>query len=285
MMWQPTGRMKKMSEFEKENNSWGKLRIARDESRFPGRTIITEIFDSFFELHGDRLYGDDEAIIGGLAFLNDVPVTALIQNKGIDKKERCAARHGMPLPEGYRKSLRLMKQAEKFERPIICFVNTPGAYPGIEAEKRGQAEAIAKNICEMSNLKVPILTVIIGEGGSGGALALAVANKIFIMENSIFSVVSPEACASILWKDSKQVPQAAQNLRITSSDLLDLGIVDKIIVEKGSLQEVYKRIKKTLYNSLIEYRKMTTEEIVVERKTKYREIGRIQEENYECRRS
>ncbi|HBF5120997.1 TPA: acetyl-CoA carboxylase carboxyl transferase subunit alpha [Clostridioides difficile] len=274
-----------MSEIEKDNSSWEKLNIAREEFRYPGRTIIKEVFDYFIEFHGDRLYGDDKSIIAGLAQLNNIPVTVIVQNKGIENEERKASRYGMTLPEGYRKSLRLMKQADKFNRPIICFVNTPGAYPGVEAEKRGQAEAIAKNICEMSNLKVPIFTVIVGEGGSGGALALAVANRIFIMENSVFSVVSPEACASILWRDSKQAPQAAQYLRITSGDLLDLGIIDKIIVEKGTQKEVYQRIKKTLHNFLVEYAKMTMDEIVTERKMKYREIGKAKEDNYECRRS
>ncbi len=266
-----------MNEIERDSSAWKKLRIARDEMRYPSKIIIGEIFSSFLELHGDRLFGDDKAVLGGLALLDEIPVTVIAQNKGIGNIEREETRCGMALPEGYRKALRLMKQANKYGRTIICFINTPGAYPGIEAETRGQAEAIAKNICEMSSMRVPIISIIIGEGGSGGALALAVANKIFMLENSIFSVVSPEACASILWRDARQVPQAAQYLKITSSELLDLGIIDEIVVENGTLKDVCRRVKKLLNDSIKKYDTMTESQIIDERKQKYRDIGKGRE--------
>lgn len=266
-----------MDGVETDINGWKNLRIARDGMRYPSREIIKEIFNSFLELHGDRLFGDDKAIIGGLALLGDIPVTVIAQNKGIGNIEKQETRSGMALPEGYRKALRLMKQANKFGRTIICFINTPGAYPGIEAETRGQAEAIAKNISEMSSMRVPIISIIFGEGGSGGALALAVANKIYMLENSIFSVVSPEACASILWRDAKQVPKAAQYLKITSSELLNLGIIDDIVVENGTFKDVCVRVKELLKYTIKTHSTMTETQIIHERKQKYREIGKSKE--------
>jgi acetyl-CoA carboxylase carboxyl transferase alpha subunit len=214
-----------------DSNAWNHVQTARMEKRPTATDYIGAIFKQFYELHGDRLYGDDNSIIGGIALFGNTPVTVIAQEKGKNLKDRQRCNFGMPYPEGYRKALRLMKQAEKFGRPIICIVDTPGAYPGIGAEERGQGEAIAKNLAEMSALKVPILSIVIGEGGSGGALALAVANEVWMMENSIYSILSPEGFASILWKDSKRADEAAQVMKITSEDLLELGIIEKIIPE------------------------------------------------------
>ena len=183
------------------------------------------------ELHGDRYYGDDGAVIGGIATFHGMPVTVIGQQKGKTTKENLKYNFGMPSPEGYRKALRLMKQAEAFGRPVICFVDTPGAFCGIEAEERGQGEAIARNLFEMADLKVPVLSIVIGEGGSGGALAVAVANQVWMMENAVYSVLSPEGFASILWKDSKKAAQAAEVMKMTAKDLLELRVVDQVIPE------------------------------------------------------
>ena len=212
-------------------SAWDRVMIARSAERPTSLDYIGTIFDRFVELHGDRYFGDDGAIVGGVASIDGRYVTVIGQQKGRTTKENIKRNFGMPSPEGYRKALRLMKQAEKFHRPIICFVDTPGAFCGLEAEERGQGEAIARNLFEMSSLKVPVLSIFIGEGGSGGALAMAVANEVWIMENSMYSILSPEGFASILWKDSKRAAEAADVMKITAVDLKELGLIEKIIRE------------------------------------------------------
>lgn len=209
------------------------VKTARSGQRPTGIDMINGCFTDFIELHGDRYFSDDRAIIGGLALLYDIPVTVIAIEKGHTLKERTEHGFGAPQPEGYRKALRLMRQAEKFKRPVICFVDTSGAYCGIDAEERGQGSAIAANLYEMIGLKVPIISVFIGEGGSGGALALAVADKVWMLENAVYSVISPEGCASIIWKDIKKAETAAEYLKMTAYDALELGVADEIISENG----------------------------------------------------
>ncbi|MFW6679414.1 acetyl-CoA carboxylase carboxyl transferase subunit alpha [Lacrimispora sp. AGF001] len=265
-----------MSQLKDSDNSvWEKVIAVRSETRFGCMDLVNLLFDSFFELHGDRCYGDDRAVRGGLAYLDRRPVTVIMQCKGDSYKNRKECNFGMPLPEGYRKALRLMKQAEKYARPIITLVDTPGAYPGMEAEERGQSEAIARNLYEMSLLKVPVITVITGEGGSGGALALAVANRIIMLENAIFSVVSPEGCASILWKDKRYAFQAAKDLKITARDLYGLQIIDYIIEETEEMTQLADRIKTVILKVLTELEFKSGEEICNDRLMKYRNIGEI----------
>lgn len=218
-----------------KKSAWEHVLLARSKERPTGKDYIPWLFDHFLELHGDRLFGDDSALIGGIAYFDGKPVTVIIQEKGNGTKENIAYNFGMVSPEGYRKSLRLMKQAEKFGRPVICLVDTPGAFCGLEAEERGQGEAIARNLFELSGLKVPILSIVIGEGGSGGALALAVGDEVWMMENSIYSILSPEGFATILWKDSTKAKEAAEVMKLTASDLKDLGMIEQIIPEKEPL--------------------------------------------------
>ena len=210
---------------------WDKVQLARKQERPNAQYYIEQIFTDFIELHGDRSYADDRAIIGGIGRLNNIPVTIIAQNKGMNTKENITNNFGMAHPEGYRKSLRLMKQAEKFQRPVICLIDTPGAYCGLGAEERGQGEAIARNLLEMSRLKTPIISGVIGEGGSGGALALGVADRIFMQEHTIYSILSPEGFASILWKDSQRAEEAAGVMKITAQDLYKFNMIDKIIAE------------------------------------------------------
>ena len=212
--------------------AYERVKIARGNKRPTGLDYIENIFTDFFELHGDRRYGDDAAIVGGVAYLNNKPVTAIAIEKGHNAKERIRRSFGAPNPEGYRKALRLMKQAEKFHRPVVCFVDTSGAYCGIGAEERGQGQAIAENLMEMMTLKVPVISILIGEGGSGGALAIAVADRVWMLENAVYSVISPEGCASILWKDASKAEEAADQLKLTAHDALCNGIIEDIIVEK-----------------------------------------------------
>lgn len=207
------------------------VKKARSSGRFTGIDFIKGIFNHFFELHGDRRFADDSAIIGGVAYLNDMPVTVIAIEKGHNARERMQRLFGAPNPEGYRKALRLMKQAEKFHRPVICFVDTSGAYCGIGAEERGQGLAIAENLCEMMTLNTPVISILIGEGGSGGALALSVADRVYMLENAVYSVISPEGCASILWKDSTKAAEAADSLKLTAPDALELGVIEDIISE------------------------------------------------------
>ena len=209
------------------------LKEARDQGRLTALDFAKEIFDDFIELHGDRNFRDDGAVIGGIGRLNGQAVTVVGIQKGKNLQDNLNRNFGQPHPEGYRKALRLMKQAEKFGRPVVTFINTAGAYPGVGAEERGQGEAIARNLMEMSDLKVPIIAIIIGEGGSGGALALAVADKVWMLENTIYSILSPEGFATILWKDGSRSEEAAELMKITSGELLNMGIVDKVIPERG----------------------------------------------------
>lgn len=257
---------------------WDRVQIARHPSRPTTLDYISYLFTDFFECHGDRLYGDDEAIVGGIAFYKGLPVTVIGHQRGKDTKENIRRNFGMPHPEGYRKALRLMKQAEKFKRPVICFIDTKGAYPGKTAEERGQSEAIARNLFEMSGLKVPIVCIVIGEGGSGGALGLGIGDKLLMLENSTYSVISPEGCATILWKDSSKAKQAAESMRITAQDLKELNVIDDIIEEvKGgahrSAIEQSQYIDRHLQKTLAELMQLETPNLLASRYNKYRMIG------------
>ncbi|MGB3261394.1 acetyl-CoA carboxylase carboxyl transferase subunit alpha [Paenisporosarcina sp.] len=261
---------------------WDRVQVARHPERPTTLDYIREIFTDFIELHGDRSYGDDEAIVGGIAAFNGSPITVIGHQRGKDTKENIRRNFGMPHPEGYRKALRLMKQAEKFNRPIICFIDTKGAYPGKAAEERGQSEAIARNLVEMAGLKVPVISVVIGEGGSGGALALGVANHVHMLENSTYSVISPEGAASILWKDSSLAQQAAEAMKITAPDLKQMGIVDEIIDEAvggahrdTKQQAIY--MKEALQRSIDTLSKLSKEELVNNRYEKFKSIGEFAE--------
>lgn len=257
-----------------------KMQIARHGLRPTTLDYIQLIFDDFIELHGDRVYGDDLAIVGGIAKLDGVPVTVVGHQKGKDTKDNIARNFGMPLPEGFRKGLRLMQQANKFNRPIITFIDTPGAYPGGAAEERGQAEAIARNLLEMARFEVPIISVIIGEGGSGGALALGVGNRVLMLENAIYAVSSPEAAASIIYKDASQSLQAAEALKITADHILRLGVIEQIIPEpRGGAHlnpaEQANAIKDALLKHLHELRKMSAQALKEDRYQKFRNIGQF----------
>ena len=249
------------------------VRLARDNNRPTGLDYIKNIFEGFIELHGDRRFSDDAAVVGGIARLNGNPVTVIAIEKGHTAKERTFRNFGAPHPEGYRKALRLMKQAEKFGRPIICFVDTSGAYCGIGAEERGQGQAIAENLMEMSTLCVPIISILIGEGGSGGALALAVADRVWMLQNAVYSVISPEGCASILWKDSTKAQSAAASLKLTAEDAKSLGIIERILSENEIGQkEFYDRIRKLLSEEL---RVLSCDlDLTGKRYDRFRRIGR-----------
>ncbi|UOQ94119.1 acetyl-CoA carboxylase carboxyl transferase subunit alpha [Halobacillus shinanisalinarum] len=257
---------------------WDRVQMARHPERPTTLDYIDHIFTGFLELHGDRLYGDDEAIVSGIAKLDDRPITVIGHQRGKDTKENIRRNFGMPHPEGYRKALRLMKQAEKFHRPIITFIDTKGAYPGRAAEERGQSEAIARNLLEMSGLTVPILCVVIGEGGSGGALGLGIADRIFMLENSTYSVISPEGAAALLWKDSNLAQQAAETMKITAQDLKSLQVVDEVIPEiRGGahrdIERQAKEIKQLLRTSLADLKQKKQEDLLEERFNKYKKIG------------
>lgn len=246
---------------------------ARDINRATTKEWIDEIFDDFIELKGDRFFADDAAIIGGIARLQEIPVTVIGMQKGHTLKENIERNFGQVHPEGYRKSLRLMKQAEKFNRPIITMINTAGAFCGKSAEDRGIGEAIAKNLQEMSHLTVPIIAILMGEGGSGGAIALAVANEVWMMEYAIYSILSPEGFASILWKDSTKAEQASELMKFTSKELFEEGIVDKIILEKNrSFKKIATELQTSLYQSLKEWRTKSKEELVNQRLEKFRKF-------------
>ena len=256
---------------------WDRVLISRKKDRPVGSDYIQALFTDFQEFHGDRLYGDDPAVIGGIARFNDQTVTVIAQEKGSSTKENIERNFAMPKPEGYRKALRLMKQAEKFHRPVICFVDTPGAFCGIEAEERGQGEAIARNIYEMSSLKVPVLTVIIGEGGSGGALALATSDEVWMLENAVYSILSPEGFASILWKDSTKAKEAAKVMKLTSDCLKAQGIVDKVIPEpedftRENLYQVTYSLENDIGCFLRKYEKMTEAELTEHRYQRFRNL-------------
>ena len=247
------------------------VREAREQSRLTALDFANGIFDEFIELHGDRSFRDDGAVIGGIGWLGDQAVTVLGIQKGKCLHDNLKRNFGQPHPEGYRKALRLMKQAEKFGRPVVTFINTAGAYPGVGAEERGQGEAIARNLMEMSDLKVPIIAIIIGEGGSGGALALAVANRVWMLENSIYAVLSPEGFASILWKDGSRAMEAAELMKITSHELLEMGIVDKVISEAGlSSKELFGCVKNELRAELERLQGLALEQLLKERYQRFR---------------
>lgn len=247
------------------------LKEARDQGRLTALDFAQGIFDDFIELHGDRNFRDDGAVIGGIGRLNGQAVTVVGIQKGKNLQDNLSRNFGQPHPEGYRKALRLMKQAEKFGRPVVTFINTAGAYPGVGAEERGQGEAIARNLMEMSDLKVPIIAIIIGEGGSGGALALAVADKVWMLENTIYSILSPEGFATILWKDGSRAEEAAELMKITSSELLNMGIIDKIIPERGYFtSEILETVKTAIVDELKELSQLSIEDLIEARYQRFR---------------
>lgn len=258
--------------------AWQRVLLARHPRRPYALDYIERVFDDFIELHGDRTFRDDKAIVGGLATLAGRPVTVIGEQKGRDTKENIARTFGMPYPEGYRKALRLMQQAEKFGRPIITFIDTPGAFPGLEGEERGQAEAIARNLFVMAQLAVPVICVVIGEGGSGGALAIGVGDRVYILENSVYSVISAEGCAAILWHDAELKAQAAEALKMTAEDLRGLHIVDGIIPEPiggahRDYDEAARRVKETLVKALDELSGLPLPELKERRYARYRSMG------------
>ena len=251
------------------------VKTARSGKRPTGADFVRNTITGFIELHGDRRFRDDPAILGGVGYLKDMPVTVIAIDKGHTAKERIVRNFGAPHPEGYRKALRLMKQAEKFRRPVVCFIDTSGAYCGIGAEERGQGQAIAENLMEMMVLKTPVISLLIGEGGSGGALALGVADRVWMMENAVYSVISPEGCASILWKDASRAPQAAEQLQLTAECCLRNGIVDEILSEKdlGS-NDFYDYVSCQLYEEFVRLRKAPIPELVSLRYGRFRRIGK-----------
>ena len=257
--------------------AYDRLRLTRQNHRPTGADYVNGIFVDRVDLHGDRRFGDDSAIIGGVGFLGDIPVTYIAIDKGGDIQERIAKNFGCPKPEGYRKALRLMKQAEKFGRPVICFVDTQGAYAGAEAEERGQGEAIAENILEMMGLKVPVITIVIGEGGSGGALALAAADRVYMLENAVYSVISPEGCASILWKDAGKVANAADALHITAQDMVDFKVAENIIPENFEhFDTMCDDMRNILQNDLYQLTKQSTDELLENRYKRFRRFGEFE---------
>ena len=267
-----------------EVTPWQRVQIARHPSRPFALDYIDAMFEDFQELHGDRLFRDDQAIVGGTALLDGKPVMVIGQQKGRDTKENLKRNFGCPNPEGYRKALRLMKMADKFGLPIITIVDTPGAYPGIGSEERHVAEAIAVNIREMSNLKVPVISVVIGEGGSGGALGIAMSNTVLVLENAYYSVISPEGCAAILWKDRAHAADAAEALKLSSHSLIDLGVADEVISEPlggahCNLDEIVSNVKVGITKHLEKLNKMSSAKLLQHRYDKFRKMGKFAEEN------
>ena len=255
--------------------AWDRQMLIRDKNRPTIRDYLPLIFHDFYELHGDRGVGDDGAILGGIGFLKDVPVTVLAEVKGRNIQENKAANFAMPHPEGYRKALRLAKQAEKFHRPIICFIDTPGAFCGVEAEQRGQGEAIARNLMEFMTLRTPVVSIVLGEGGSGGALALAAGNEVWMLENSVYSILSPEGFASILWKDASKAEKAAQVMKLTAQDLKELGIIEQIlpefpVVSSDNMNRVTLYMKRKIAGFLVKYQQMSGEELAEQRYQRFR---------------
>ncbi|KAE9636107.1 acetyl-CoA carboxylase carboxyltransferase subunit alpha [Defluviitalea raffinosedens] len=275
----------KITELRKEAYSnlspWDKVNLARHSGRPTSLDYIGRIFEDFIELHGDRSFREDFAIVGGIATLEGHPVTVIGHQKGRDTKENIKRNFGMPHPEGYRKALRLMKQAEKFHRPVICFIDTAGAFCGIGAEERGQGEAIARNLLEMSRLKTPIISIVIGEGGSGGALALGVGDKIYMLEYAVYSVLSPEGFAAILWKDSSKAKEAAEIMKITAQDLMSFKIIDEVVPEPlggahKDMKKMSEEIKKYIIKGLKEVKNQSIEDLIQNRYDKFRKIGEYQ---------
>lgn len=268
--------------------AWERVEIARNPKRKTALDYINEIFDEFIELHGDRCYGDDKAMVCGLGRIENQNYTIIAEQKGRNTKENIERNFGMPNPESYRKAIRMMKQAEKFNRPVITFIDTKGAYPGVEAEQRGQGEAIAKSMFEMAKLTVPVIAIVIGEGSSGGALAIGVANKVIMLENAIYSILSPEGYSSILWKDSNRFKEAADRMKLTANDLYDMGIIETIIKEPDikdrkktsqsvDFEMIVSEIKKEIQTTVQELKSKTKDEIVEERYQKFRKISGFKE--------
>lgn len=266
----------------KVKSAWDKVTLARLKERPTALEYIKLIFQDFIEFHGDRNFSDDKSIICGIGLLNNTSVTIIAQQKGRNTKENIERNFGMPKPEGYRKAIRIMKQAEKFKRPIICFIDTPGAFCGVDAEERGQGEAIARNLLEMSRLRTPIISLVIGEGGSGGALALGVADRVLMLENSIYSILSPEGFSSILWKDASRAKEAAEVMKITSENLKEFGVIDDIIKEpfggahKNSTN-MAQNIKEVIINEINILKNYNMELLLQERYDKFRNIGMFME--------
>ena len=261
-----------------KNAAWQRVILARHPKRPHTLDYIERLFTGFSEIHGDRLFADDPAIVCGMAFFDGRPIMVIGEQKGRDTKQKVHRNFGMPKPEGYRKALRVMELAAKFARPVITFLDTPGAYPGVDAEERGQAEAIARNLREMSRLTSPVICVCIGEGGSGGALALGVGNQVWMMENAVYSVISPESCAAIIWRDAAKAELAAAALRLTAKDLLGFGLIDGIIAEPaGGAHEnpegAAEMLRRTLRTSLAELCKLSAKELVEQRYSKFRKMG------------
>ena len=261
-------------------SDWQRAQLARHPKRPYTLDYLERLCERFEELHGDRRFGDDAAIVGGMGWIEGNPVMIIGQQKGRDTKQKILRNFGMPKPEGYRKALRLMKLAEKFQRPILCLIDTPGAYPGEDAEERGQAEAIARNLLEMAKLEVPVVAVVIGEGGSGGALALGVADRVLMMENAIYSVITPEGCASILWKDASQAPKAAEALKLTAPHLLELGIIDGIVKEPlggahSDFDAAAAALKEAIIEAFSELSELSAEQLVEERYQKFARMGSV----------
>lgn len=254
----------------KKVTAWERVEIARSPNRKTSLDYIDEIFDEFIELHGDRMGYDDKSIVCGIARIGNQSFTIIAEQKGRNTKENIERNFGMPNPESYRKAIRFMKQAEKFHRPVITFIDTKGAYPGIEAEEKGQGEAIASSMLEMAGLKVPIISIVIGEGSSGGALAIGVGNRVFMLENAIYSILSPEGYASILWKDSSKAKEAAEKMKLTAYDLYDLKVIDKIIEESD---ETANTLKYEICKAIDELLQLSDEELVEDRYAKFRNIG------------
>jgi acetyl-CoA carboxylase carboxyl transferase subunit alpha len=260
------------------NPTWERVQLARHPKRPHALDYIGRIFTGFSELHGDRFYGDDAAVVGGFAFLDAKPVMVIGQEKGRDTKQKLHRNFGMPKPEGYRKAMRLMRLADKFHRPIVTFLDTVGAYPGIDAEERGQAEAIANNLREMSRLGVPVVTIVIGEGGSGGALGLGIANRVYMLENAYYSVISPESCAAIIYRDSGRAAEAAQALRLTAVDLEGLGLIDGMVKEPAEgahtdYSKAAESVKETIQKALADLAPLSRQALIDERYDKFRRMG------------
>ena len=254
--------------------AYERVMAARAKGRPTSMSFIENIFTDFTEMHGDRRFADDKAIVAGIARLNGMPVTVIGLEKGVELKEKVARNFGSAHPEGYRKALRQMKLAEKFHRPIITFVDTSGAYPGKGAEERGQGQAIAENLMEMMTLKTPVVSILIGEGGSGGALGLAVADQVWMLENSVYSVISPEGCASILWKDSGKMKEAAACLKLTAEDLFSLGVIEKVVSEyDGDFEQVYAELREMLDKTIHANLQLPVEEMLENRYARFRRIG------------
>lgn len=262
--------------------AWTKVQLARHPQRPFTLDYVQRVFTNFNEIHGDRAFGDDHAIVTGFAYLGEYPVFVVGQQKGRDTKENIKRNFGMPNPEGYRKALRIMKMAEKFNKPVVTFIDTPGAYPGLGAEERGQSEAIARNLLEMAKLRTPIVAVIIGEGGSGGALGIGVANKVLMLENSVYSVISPEGCAAILWNNREMIQQASEVLRLTAQDLLSFKIVDEIVSEPAggahlNHESAATNLKKALEKNMAGLIGLSPKALEDQRYQKFRAMGVFQE--------